>query len=160
MSAANRGKWAEGEFRHECEDRAVLAAFNFMRLPDAHAGSFQPTTADFLVGFRGKTHFVEIKEVDHAFRLPAKNIKPEQLARLRSWEMAGMHAHILVACMQLKPSPYRRNTSALWRYTRPSDYLSVDPMASWNLSSCEVLTLPQIMNMILYGDYSGNATRI
>lgn len=160
MSAANRGKWAEGEFRRECEDRAVLAAFNFMRLPDAHAGSFQPTTADFLLGFRGRGHFVEIKEVDHAFRLPAKNLKPEQVARLRSWEMAGLQAHILVACMQLKPSPYRRNSSALWRYTTPSTYSATGPVASWDLSSSMVLTLPQIMNMILYGDYSGNTPRI
>lgn len=159
MSAANRGKWAEGEFRSECEARAVLSSFNFMRLPDAHAGSFQPTTADFLLGFQGTAHFVEIKEVAHEHRLPAKNLKAEQVARLRAWEMAGAQAHILVACMGLKPSPYRKTTAVLWRYAKPSEFLIEAP--SWDLRLNTAMTLAQVMNMVLYGDWHGpGASRI
>ena len=96
--------------------------FNFLRLPDARSGSFQPTIADFLAIRRGEPWFIEVKEVDHEYRLPSKNFNSGQRARLQSYEMAG--AGILVV---IKHTPTK-----VWRIVQLGFFEGEPP--SWDLS--------------------------
>ena len=64
-----RGKWCESKVRDALRILSAQQGFNFMRLPDARAGSFTPTTADFLGGhktpYRRNAWMLEAKEVEH-----------------------------------------------------------------------------------------------
>ena len=121
---ANRGKYAEGLVRKELAKRAERSDFAFMRLPDARSGSFQPTTADFLVVHKGKANFVEVKEVDHLARLPSKNFSLDQRARLSVFEAAGANTWVLI---YFTPGKY-------WRWLRANWFLTTTP-SSWDFSA-------------------------
>lgn len=126
MSTALRGKYAEGRVRDWLKN-AEKADTAFMRMPDAHAGSLVTTPADFLTCRQGRLTLLEVKEVAHATRLPHKNVKPDQLARMRMWKMAGAHAWVLVCHMPMK----------LWRCVPIEEFIEKTG-GSWVLDKYEL----------------------
>lgn len=143
MSQGTRGKFAEGKVRDHLKSLCALQGFNFMRLPDARSGSFTPTTADFLVGNRGPygstAWTLEVKEVEHAFRLPRKNYPQDQRSRVRAWELAGFHSLVVVAFLPLKGKAYRVDTP-MWRAASLS-YFTGDDTSSWDMQDLPLVTL-------------------
>lgn len=119
-TAANRGKWAEGEVKKLLK-KLEMANCASHRFPDAHAGSLATTPSDFLVCRAGKLTLLEVKEVQHDYRLPVKNFAPDQRARMRMWKLAGAQALVLV-CFQ---------PSRVWRLA-DIDYFTNEG-ASWDM---------------------------
>jgi hypothetical protein len=80
------------------EDFFQDGQFNFERNPDARAagGVFKAVTGDFHAWWRGKAFFIEVKQVDHAFRLPAKNFEPPSRARLKRKALAGCRVGVFI----------------------------------------------------------------
>lgn len=148
MSQGDRGKWAESKVRDRLKVMASQQGFNFMRLPDARAGSFVSVTADYMVGYRtpyGKRAWMlEVKEVDHAFRLPRKNYPQDQRNRVRSWELAGFSSLVVVAFLPLKGSTYRAST-LMWRKASLA-YFTGDDTASWDMQDLPLLTLEEALH--------------
>lgn len=143
MSQGTRGKWSEGEVRKQLNLYAGYSTFMAHRLPDARAGSRQPTLSDFMTMHRGKHALLEIKEVEkHDYRLPHQNFDELKVGRIRSWQMAGSDAHVLV-CFQ----PGAR--TAIWRYA-PIDYFLTRTGGSWDMRDIAPITLKQAME-IMYG---------
>lgn len=128
MSAANRGKWAEGRVRAYLKT-LELANCAFHRFPDAHAGSLATTPADFLVCRQGKLTLLEVKEVQHDFRLPYKNFALDQMARMRMWKAAGAQALVAVCFMPTQT----------WRILDVEYFVQRDG-ASWDMR--DTLTVP------------------
>jgi penicillin-binding protein-related factor A (putative recombinase) len=134
---AMRGKIAEGAVKK------VLSAitrqdFAWYRLPDAHAGSRQPTLADFLLVNQGMPILLEVKETAHDFRLPVGNFKLENRARMRIFQLAGVKCSILV---------YHSGTR-VWRCTR-LDYFGTQDTGSWDLRNTSELTLKEALELCL-----------
>jgi hypothetical protein len=94
---ADRGKYAEGKTREVLEHfKRQYAAFDYERVYDARSsmGRLPKRPGDFEF-YAPKTHgLIEAKEVDHAFRLPAKNLT--QIPKLRMRELAGGLIFVLV----------------------------------------------------------------
>ena len=148
MAQGDRGKWAEGRVRDYLKVLAETQGCAFMRLPDARAGSFQPTTADFLINYKALHTMLEIKEVDHTYRLPGKNFKQDQRARLANWRSVGTNTRVLVAHMPLKPSSGPQKLSMMWRAV-PADWFGSEEIPSWNLSLHPLLTFDEAMEASL-----------
>lgn len=91
-----RGKVAEGIVQRRLQALAQSAGKAFYRLPDFRAGSMQPTLADFLYFENKETTVIEVKEVNHDYRLPFSNFDAAQVARMRVLELAGVNAIVLV----------------------------------------------------------------
>lgn len=122
----SRGKYAEGKVRDYLKARSdAVATFDFERILDARSagGRFPSRPGDF--GFYTPLchGLIEVKEVDHEFRLPHKNFSTEQVGKLRKRQMAGGYILILV---YHKPSK-------LWRHVE-FEYLEGREGGSWDLS--------------------------
>ena len=85
----------------------------------------------------GKLRLIEVKEVNHYFRLPHKNFSPDQVARMRNWQAAGASALVLIYFEPLK----------LWRILDVRNFL-VRTGGSWDLSGAITLTEKDAMEMI------------
>ena len=120
----DRGKWAEKQVKNLLERYDKFAAFAFMRLPDARAGSLQPTYGDFLAQSEGKMYLIEVKEVDHEFRLPYKNFSADKVARMWKFKLAKASMRMVV---------YHEPTG-LWRFP-PFDVFRTREVGSgsWDL---------------------------
>jgi len=129
--------------RQGLEALSSKSSFNYMRLPDARAGSFQPTVADFLAVHRGFTHFLEVKEVQHAYRLPAKNFSLDQRARLAAFRAAGAMAWVPVYFTPLK----------IWRCTSAA-YFSDASATSWDMRDLPVVTLNEFFTLVFSNESS------
>ena len=126
--AGQRGKYAEGKVSlHLAKLSTKYAEFDYSRIYDARSagGRFPSRPGDFEF-WAPKLHgLIEVKEVDHLCRLPSKNMKKEQIAKLRKRELAGGLILVLVYFTPL----------ASWR-SIPLNWLQVrcaDP--SWDLSA-------------------------
>ena len=150
MAQGDRGKWGEGRVRGYLNDISKTVVATFMRLPDARSGSFQPTTADFLVNCRGQHTMLEVKEVEHDFRLPSKNFKPDQRARLLNWRGLGTNTRVVVAHMTLKEGvpPHKLRACPMWRAV-PAVWFGSEDVPSWDLREFPLLTLDQAMERSL-----------
>lgn len=127
MTAANRGKVAEGKVReHLAKLNDKRADFDFERVLDAHAagGRFNARTGDFAWWSAGLNGVIEVKEVAHDYRLPHKNATPESVAKLRKRSLAGGAVHIAVY----------HSTTKLWRSVPLSVLLDRSVGGSWELS--------------------------
>jgi hypothetical protein len=136
-SVAERGKSAE---------KAVAVALStfdgrqdttWWRIPDARAGSRQPAFADFLLLHKGQLMLIEVKEVEHAFRLPYANFDSGQVARMRRFQCAGAYAFVLI---HFKPVNAWRCIDLDWFTERASD------KASWDTARFPLLPLKSILN--------------
>lgn len=119
---ANRGKWAEGRLKSYFK-KLESVSFTHYRFPDARAGSFVVAPCDFMFMRSGHMTMVEVKEVNHAFRLPHKNFSPDQVARMRNWASAGAGAFVLIYFEPIKA----------WRVI-PVDTFLAREGGSWDLS--------------------------
>lgn len=102
-SRANRGKWAEKkvhEYLQKLSDDN--AKFSFLRLPDARAalGRFKAMPADFSWYYPGRHGLIEVKEVNHKFRVPKANIP--QLAQMKKRILSGGLCLVLIYFTPLK----------------------------------------------------------
>lgn len=120
-----RGKWAETKFRKWCVKKSESTFdFSFYRFPDARAGSKSSVPSDFEVLYKGKHFNVEVKEVDHDFRLPHKNFSPDKVARMRKFEMAGSACWVFI---YFKPA-------GVWRIETIAHFLEKQG-GSWDMSN-------------------------
>lgn len=136
-SHSNRGKEAEALLKRHlgliCADQKK----QFMRFPDARAGSMQATVSDFLFMFDGVTTFIECKQVNHEFRLPYANFDTAQVGRLRLWGMAGARSIVLVYHAPLK----------LWRGYSVARFVDRAVGGSWDLRDTTPLELSEIFRL-------------
>lgn len=102
--------------------------FNYERNPDARAagGLFKAVTGDFHVWWRGRAYFIEVKEVDHPSRLPAKNFEPPSRARLKRKQLAGCGVGVFIY-----HKPIKR-----WRFCS-IDMFFASELPSFDLSGIE-----------------------
>jgi hypothetical protein len=136
-SLGTRGKYAEGKVKAQLKG-LESASFTHYRFPDARAGSFTVTPCDYMVCNSGKLTLLEVKEVDHKFRLPHANFSKDQVARMRNFESAGAAAWVLIYFTPMK----------LWRYESISYFLQREG-GSWDMSGFELRPLDMILEKIL-----------
>jgi hypothetical protein len=119
MGKADQGKSAEKKVRDYLDllDKAHVA-FTFNRNQDAHAagGRFVPVAGDFQafglylrkaasVGVSeslpacSRNFILEVKEVQHDFRLPYKNYSADKVARVQKRVLAGAEPLVLIRFM-------------------------------------------------------------
>ena len=139
MVAANRGKYAEGEVKKFLK-KMEAANCAHHRFPDAHSGSMVTAPADFMFMQAGVFRLLEVKEVQHDFRLPYDNFSPDQVARMRMWQAAGAHVWVLVYHKNLKAW---RLIPAEWFLNRPRLSASGKPVGSWVLDEFPLMTLTE-----------------
>lgn len=139
MSVGDRGKWEEGKVKAMLELYSNYSSFTFMRLPDARAGSRVPTLSDFQTMHKGQFALLEVKAVEHDYRLPHKNFDENKVARMRTWQMSGADAHVLVHFKTLK----------VWRYS-PLDFFVTRQGGSWDMRGIPTITLSAAMEK-MYG---------
>lgn len=122
-----RGKHAEKAVREYLETvNNRIAEFEFERIYDARAagGRFPARTGDFVLIMPLSYVTLEVKEVDHESRLPKKNFKNDQIARLHKRQLAGGTVEILVF----------HAPSRTWRAPCLDFFLSRLHDSSWDLS--------------------------
>lgn len=139
VAAANRGKYAEGEVKKFLK-KLEAANCAHHRFPDVHSGSMVTAPADFMFMQAGIFRLLEVKEVQHDFRLPYDNFSPDQVARMRMWQAAGAHAWVLVYHKNLKAW---RLIPAEWFLNRPKLSASGKPVGSWVLEEFPLVTLAE-----------------
>ena len=132
----SRGKYAEGKVR---EALKVLALgnkdFDFERKYDARAsrGRIPSQTGDFGWYSINRHGVIEVKQVEHDFRLPRKNFDPAKWGRLKLRRMAGGEIGILVY----------HSTTKLWRAPSFDFFLANADVPSWDLSAFP--TYPKVL---------------
>ena len=136
----NRGKWAEGRVKAFLK-KHESASFTHHRFPDARAGSMVVSPCDFMFIRSGVLTLLEVKEVNHPFRLPHKNFSPDQVARMRSWQSAGARAYVVVAF----------NTGR-WRGL-PLDYFMIRTGGSWNMEAVPDYTEKEVLDAAILQQY-------
>ena len=135
MTYSNRGKEAEALVKKHLTELSKQAHTTFYRFPDARAGSRQTAPADFMLVHAGKLILLEVKEVDHSFRLPHKNLS--QVPSLRRYEMAGAVGIVLV---YFKPEK-------AWRVA-PADYFLKVEGGSWDMRDIPTMTLADCLKFV------------
>lgn len=136
-SIGSRGKDAETRVNDELVKlNREFAIFDYQREYDARSagGRFQARVADFLWFMPSLHGAVEVKEVAHDYRLPKKNFKLSQRARLRARERAGGNVMVLV----------HHSTSSKWRYVPLSVFDENAEGASWNLAAYPTVDSVQV----------------
>lgn len=94
---ANQGKYAENKVRQLLDKlNAEYVFFDFERIYDARSGVKLPRVADYQFYLPAQHGVIEVKKVEHAYRLPVKNFQPGQLARMNKRRLAGGHVFTLV----------------------------------------------------------------
>lgn len=124
--AANRGKKPEAEVKKVLEAHdAKTAAFDWHRNYDAHTagGRFPRQVGDFEFYAPGVHGIIEVKEVNHACRLPHKNFNTDAVAKLRKRRLAGGYIYVMVYFTPLDQ----------WRILHLDRFLTRDG-GSWDLS--------------------------
>jgi hypothetical protein len=97
MSVIDKGKWAEKVTGEALEERSAKELrFAWHRLPDAKAarGALSSQPSDFLVTYKGRTTFLEVKETQQISRLPKTKIS--QFGALLKFNLAGADVKVLV----------------------------------------------------------------
>lgn len=133
-SNADRGKSAEHQIKKVLDILATRADTAYYRLPDARAGSLKATLADFLMMHRGATFLLEVKEVDHPYRLPVKNFATDKRARMKRFKLAGALTYVLVLHTPLQK----------WRCAE-LEFFENPECASWDLRQFELHDLDEII---------------
>ncbi len=132
MSAADRGKKAEKAVSDYLGALSgSVAAFDWHRVYDARSagGRFAAQPGDFAFYAPQLHGLIEVKEVEHEFRLPKKNFDNDQIAKLRKRELAGGEIGIVIHFKTLNQS--------FWRLV-PLEYFRARlDVPSWDLSEFE-----------------------
>ena len=122
-----RGKYAEGKVREVLHALSgEFAGFDWERIYDARSagGKFPSRPGDFAFYAHRLHGLIEVKEVEHDFRLPSKNMKKEQIAKLYKRDLAGGLILVLVC----------HKTTMLWRSVPLSWLQQRAAQPSWDLS--------------------------
>lgn len=135
MTFANRGKAAEAAVKKYLKSIDAVDTIHY-RYPDFRAGFKSPAPCDFMVLRQGKLTLLEVKSVEHAYRLPHKNMSPDQVARMRMWACAGAESWVLV------------QFTTGWRAESVEHFLVRDG-GSWDMSLIEPRPLVAVMKEIL-----------
>lgn len=142
MTIGARGKAAETKVRDYLKTvQATDINFDFERIQDARAagGAFAAQVGDFYAfrEYKGvhRSFILEVKEVDHEYRLPAKNFKKEQIARMRKRMWAGQRPIVLVYFSPKK----------LWREVPLTYFIDHLDAPSWDLREFELKPLPEAL---------------
>lgn len=163
MSTGTRGKWAEAEVaKHFGLMSGRLAGFTFNRIPDARGGYHQPAAADFQWFYRVSTAYfmvngvaipaainglLEVKEVEHLYRLPHKNFDAAKRGLAYVRQMAGCKCSVIIAH---KLSGMQKK-DVTWR-TAPLDYFrnpTPSGTGSWDLSALPLMKMEDILEGLL-----------
>lgn len=147
MSKA-QGKWAEDKVRDWLKKyKGDRATFTFNRILDAHSargamsnpqpGDFQwfmNTEARSLGMLITRNGLIEVKSVEHAYRLPYGNFNVDQVGRMRIRAMAGSEPLVLVCFRPKEGKP-------CWR-TAPLEYFEtrIEGKGSWDMSDIDAYT--------------------
>ena len=134
MTTANRGKVAEALVKKRLDGLAKSSNFAYYRPPDMRAGVRQVALSDFLYMRDGHLTLLEVKSVQHDYRLPHANFSPDQVARMRLWEAAGADTQVLIYHSELK----------VWR-SLPASYFAVREGGSWDLRAIPTATLETLL---------------
>lgn len=146
MSVGTRGKYAEGQVKKKLASLESAAQTSY-RVPDARSGSFAVALADFLIMRNGKMTLLEVKEVNHEFRLNYQNFDASQIARMRMWKAAGAQGHVLV---YHTPSKLWRAADISWfylNYTKTNE--AGKAVGSWDLRSVSTISLDDYFGSFL-----------
>ena len=141
-SESRRGKEAEdlvGKCLAGLKKESVKLDYD--KVPDAFStrGTYTvPRVGDFLIFYRSASIALEVKEVDHEFRLPAKNVSPDSRERLRRRSYSGCHCYVAVYFKPLK----------VWRLA-PISYFDHRAAGSFDMSDLKVMTLAALMKDLL-----------
>ena len=138
---SQRGKSAEKSFRAECETHAKRSNFDFERLHDArssqgHMSAVQ--TGDFAIYYKGRPVMVEVKEVDHSYRLPAQNFPREQRNRMLKRKAAGCMCVVAIHFTEIKK----------WRFVDIEVLANID-RGSWDFRGFSTCTVGEGMQAII-----------
>ena len=139
VTAANRGKYAEGKVKAELR-KLEAANCAHHRFPDLHSGSRAPAPADFLILQNGRLRLLEVKQVEHGERLAYGNFSPEQVNRMFMWHLAGADTWVLVYHV---PHKAWRLIPADWFRNRPLKTVTDKSIGSWVLTEFPLLTLTE-----------------
>ena len=143
-SSSNRGKYAEGRVRDYLKVlEGRYAAFTFNRISDAHSAGGRGAVAqpgDFQAFFMQDdevrwNYLIEVKEVDHEYRLPHKNLSIDSFARMRKRQMAGSICAVMIYFKPLKA----------WRVF-PLSTFAERTGGSWDLRDFPVTKLEPMLN--------------
>jgi hypothetical protein len=123
-----RGKVAEKLATAYLEERHQTAPskFDWYRLPDARmaGGRFPAQIADFELFFNDGHGILEVKEIDHEFRLPQKNFAQKKHERIkRRLRVNG------IGILAVYHTP-----TSLWRFPNIQVVMSEGDAPSWDLS--------------------------
>lgn len=141
MSTADRGKKLEAEFKAACSTYQAQVNFAFHRFPDAHAGSRVPTLADYQTCYKGVLRLVELKETTNDARLPYGNFKPDQVARMRLWAMAGAESWVIV----------KHTKTGTYRALQVQNFIKREEgRGSWDLQGLCPVTFSSISDVVKY----------
>lgn len=141
-SRADRGKSAEKQVEAWLAHlNEKFARFAWHRFPDPRStrGMVKQQPCDYLVQVPGGTTLLEVKELEHAFRIPAKNIS--QLPTLKKFHMAGARTAILI---HFKPINK-------WRCVDASK-LEARSTGSWDMSEVPTHDTPEQAFVSVFGD--------
>lgn len=129
-AVGERGKKSESRIQEwlAAFDEAHID-FDWYRFPDARAagGRAQAAPADYEWFYHGHFGLIEVKELAHDFRLPAKNVKLHQISRAKKRIKAGGQAHMIV----------HHTTTGMWRLVPMEFFFNKVDQPSWDLSPFE-----------------------
>jgi penicillin-binding protein-related factor A (putative recombinase) len=138
MTAANRGKTAEAILQKEFKKLDEKDAFfTFERIYDARSSKgamANPRTGDFVLYNRGDNTVLEVKEVDHEYRLPRANFSKDQRARMVKRHYAGSICLVAVYFTPIKA----------WRLLELS-YFGSEDTGSWDMRDSSLYDLPRLL---------------
>jgi len=144
----SRGKYAETQLRKVLERmRLAYHHFTYNRLGDARAGFKVAQPGDFQAFGWGSNWLLEVKEVDHQFRLPVQNFTLDARARMRERQLAGSMCWVLV---YFKPAK-------LWRL-QSLDYFGTLASGSWDMRDSPTAELSFVIDEI-FGDDAARKLR-
>ena len=147
MSSANRGKVAEDLLKKKFKAiEANDASFTYERIYDARSSMGKmsnPRVGDFALYHRGTNTVVEVKEVQHDYRLPCANFSLDQRARMRKRLLAGSKCYVVVY----------HSTTKKFRILC-LDYFGTQDAGSWNLIAEKERTLDEVIGVLYAGKFS------
>lgn len=115
--------------------------FDYERIQDARSSMGKmsvPRAGDFLLFHKGKNILLEVKEVQHSYRLPRPNFDRGQRARMMKRKLAGSICMVIVY----------HAVDNLWRLI-PLEYFGVEDTGSWDLTYFPASDLKQLMENIV-----------
>jgi hypothetical protein len=124
--AGTRGKYAEDQVRNALKALSALRAdFDYERNYDARTsmGRIPARAGDFTIFDAGSHGIIEVKQVDHDYRLPKKNFDPKKFGKIRMRQLAGGKVSVLVYF----------TPSKLWRVVPFEYFYARKDQPSWDL---------------------------